>query len=715
MTKVTSGTLRYDILSDTNSLFRCMRSTRAQLKQADALFRKHRTPLKEVQHEMQRLTELRKKDMISARIYRLEMTKLQGKERELAAERRKRITMIAKERRDRRLLGNAIGGTVTKLRLEASAYKTALKNIVAYARGKKAAASAGGGNHAANIGGSLGSALGFGGAGAGAGRLAGLGGGAAALGLGAAAIGKSIKEFAQLETAIVDLQVIMGSDEAGKKLVDNLRAIARETPLTSKQLIKNAQTMIGYGQSAEGIEDTLYRLGEISGGNTEKFNSLTIAFSQVNSAGKLMGQELLQLVNAGYPIASIADAAGVSMADFRSEMEKGNISARHLTESMINLTSEGGLMEGRLSRQAETVAGAWTRLTGEIEQDLASFGEKNKAIAYNSMGALKGLSDMYMEVGKQANDFLSWSLGDGKQGMAEKGWYDRALGGFTELFKRALDAEQDFGIKSQLSLAFAYANGDYGGSAGRAEYEKNQSRSAMWSANWAANKKPREMREAQDKARLKAIELEAERYKSGEQAKLDAYKDRLNEEKSLAFRQNQEWRKLQKESAEWSVAQYNAARDVMFARHKKERAAERAELDKAKAEADADRLQEDRKQLRAMFEVFDKVEAEEKELNQKLADARIKKIDDDAKRELKDFSDSNKPAASFEAGSVEEYNMRRDIALQRRKEARQEQIAAIAEKDRKAVLAELKKMNDRAGRAGDANRNAVSDTLKVLN
>ena len=121
MTKVTIGTLRYDIVSDTTSFVRGMRSTRAQLKQADALFRKHRTPLKEVQHEMQRLTELRKKDMISARIYRLEMPKLQGKARELAAERRKRITLIAKERRDRRLLGNAIGGTVTKLRLEASA------------------------------------------------------------------------------------------------------------------------------------------------------------------------------------------------------------------------------------------------------------------------------------------------------------------------------------------------------------------------------------------------------------------------------------------------------------------------------------------------------------------------------------------------------------------------------------------------------------------
>ncbi|MCP4760073.1 MAG: hypothetical protein GY876_11540, partial [Planctomycetes bacterium] len=122
------------------------------------------------------------------------------------------------------------------------------------------------GNRFANFGGSLGSGLGMGGAGAGIGRMIGYGAGMAGIGIGAVVMKKMIDEARALETALVDMQVIMGDDAAGTALVNNLRDIARETPLTSKALIKGAQTLLGYGLSAEGLEDTMYRIGEIAGG-----------------------------------------------------------------------------------------------------------------------------------------------------------------------------------------------------------------------------------------------------------------------------------------------------------------------------------------------------------------------------------------------------------------------------------------------------------------
>lgn len=38
-------------------------------------------------------------------------------------------------------------------------------------------------------------------------------------------------------------------------------------------------------------------LGNVAMGDKEKLSSLTLAFSQISAAGKLQGQDLLQLIN----------------------------------------------------------------------------------------------------------------------------------------------------------------------------------------------------------------------------------------------------------------------------------------------------------------------------------------------------------------------------------------------------------------------------------
>lgn len=35
-------------------------------------------------------------------------------------------------------------------------------------------------------------------------------------------------------------------------------------------------------------------------GNNEKFSSMTLAFAQMSAAGRLMGQDLNQMINAGF-------------------------------------------------------------------------------------------------------------------------------------------------------------------------------------------------------------------------------------------------------------------------------------------------------------------------------------------------------------------------------------------------------------------------------
>lgn len=397
---VVIGKLRYDVVSDSSKFEKGMRASRAELKRAEKAMKDSLSPLKKLRHEKMRLDSDYQKGIISQKVYLQGLKSISAQRKAMLAERMKSIRLAGVYNRILERTPRIMRPIVSSVYKVAGAWRLARKEKAAYARQR--AGKGPPGNTLANLGGSLGSAFGFGGPGAGIGRLAGIGASAGIVGGIGASIGgigilikKSLEEFAEYETAVVDLQVLLGDKKAGSVMVGNLREIARETPLTTAALVKNAQTMLGYGLSAEGLESKLTRLGEVAGGDVERFNSLTRAFAQIQSAGKLMGQELLQLINAGFPIAEVAKQAGVSMKDFRKEMEAGAISADHVSKALISLTSEGGMMYGRLEEQAKTLRGHWTRMSGEASESFANVGEKFQDFGHTVIGGLGNLAKSF--------------------------------------------------------------------------------------------------------------------------------------------------------------------------------------------------------------------------------------------------------------------------------------------------------------------------------
>ena len=256
------------------------------------------------------------------------------------------------------------------------------------------------------------SGLGMGGRAAGAARFlggaAGLGGPAAALGLGFGTVSllkESVSAFAKLESQVEGMKSLFGEDIA-VQLNDQFRALAKTTILTNSQLIENARTWASYGLTTEGLTDRLKRLGTVAGGNSEKFRALTIAFAQVNAQGKLMGQEKNQLINAGFSLKAVADAAGISMDDFADSMKNGEITAEHLNEALVKVTSEGGMFAGYLEKQAETINGKITILSSSWEEFLVALGESEQ-------GPASFIIDRMIDAANELKAAAEWWAGKG--------------------------------------------------------------------------------------------------------------------------------------------------------------------------------------------------------------------------------------------------------------------------------------------------------------
>ena len=122
-------------------------------------------------------------------------------------------------------------------------------------------------------------------------------------------------------------QVLTGDKGKGDALANELNKLQQDTIL-GPEVFKNAQTMMGFGIAADKVVPTLKMLGDVSMGDSEHLNALTLAFSQVSAAGKLQGQDLMQLINAGYnPLKDISQMTGKSMAQLKDAMSEGAISS----------------------------------------------------------------------------------------------------------------------------------------------------------------------------------------------------------------------------------------------------------------------------------------------------------------------------------------------------------------------------------------------------
>lgn len=176
-----------------------------------------------------------------------------------------------------------------------------------------------------------------------------------------------IQAAIDLEQVNTSFGVLIGNVQQTKLFLDDLRDYGAKTPFTMPDLTQAAQTMLSFGITAENVSSNIRMLGDISGGNAQKLQSLSLAFSQIQSTGRLTGQDLLQLINAGFnPLRMIAQDTGKSMGELKKDMEKGLISAEMVTGAMRTATQEGGIYYGMMEKQSETLGGKLSNLQDSI-------------------------------------------------------------------------------------------------------------------------------------------------------------------------------------------------------------------------------------------------------------------------------------------------------------------------------------------------------------
>lgn len=206
----------------------------------------------------------------------------------------------------------------------------------------------------------------------------------------------------EVETAFT---VMLGSAERARDMIAELNTFSLVTPFTPTEVNKSARTLLAFGIEAEKITDTLNLIGDVSAGSGAALGQLALVFGQIKSTGRLMGQDLLQLINAGFnPLVIISEKTGKSVADLKKEMEQGKISFDQVEQAFRDATSEGGLFNEAMLQLSKTAPGLKSTLVGNM-QEIA------KAIGREALPAVKTLLTTSIALSKSFVDLNKESAG----------------------------------------------------------------------------------------------------------------------------------------------------------------------------------------------------------------------------------------------------------------------------------------------------------------
>lgn len=206
------------------------------------------------------------------------------------------------------------------------------------------------------------------------------------------------------------LTLMQGDVKGADKLFGQISDYGKKTVYDKAGLIESQKLMMSFGLSSDFAFDKLKQIGDIAMGDATRMQSLSLAFSQATSTGKLMGQDLMQMINAGFnPLQVISEKTGESMDSLKRKMSRGEISAEMLSQAFQWATEAGGRFYKGAEKAGET-------LSGRINQMMDSLSEMALSVFSSIAPILQPLVSFATKVFDIVGGGITWLVDKFKEG-----------------------------------------------------------------------------------------------------------------------------------------------------------------------------------------------------------------------------------------------------------------------------------------------------------
>ena len=191
-------------------------------------------------------------------------------------------------------------------------------------------------------------------------------------------------------SAISDIGQQFSAAERAAQLFRGVQQAALKQPFKLTELIPATQKLLAFGFAAEQIPTMMNEIADAAaglGGSPEMLNRIAMAFGQIKTKGKVSGEEMMQLAEAGIPawqmLAENIGMVGPQFAKMQEAINNGSLPIEKAVQMTMKLGEQGkltgagaiaALRKGMIARfgglgekQSKTTAGAFSNLSDELE------------------------------------------------------------------------------------------------------------------------------------------------------------------------------------------------------------------------------------------------------------------------------------------------------------------------------------------------------------
>lgn len=203
--------------------------------------------------------------------------------------------------------------------------------------------------------------------------------GALALGAaGVAAGGFGLKTAASMEQAQIAFETMLGSADAAGVFLKDLQKFAAKTPFEFPELQTAASSLVSVGISADKVIPIMTSLGNATSGmgtGSEGVKRATVALQQMSAAGRITGEDLNQLRDAGIPVFDLlAAATGKSKEEVAQLAQTGKLGKKEMEQLFSALETGKGLerFSGLMDKQSTSLSGLFSTLKDNVTMSLST-------------------------------------------------------------------------------------------------------------------------------------------------------------------------------------------------------------------------------------------------------------------------------------------------------------------------------------------------------
>lgn len=183
-------------------------------------------------------------------------------------------------------------------------------------------------------------------------------------------------QFQQLEIAF---GTMLHSEEKATAFMQQMVNTVAKTPYDLMGVAEGAKQLLAYGVSAEKVNDTLVRLGNIASGLSIPLNDIIYLYGTTMVQGRLYAQDVRQFTGRGIPLVQeLAEKYHTTAKGIDEMVSAGKIGFPDVEEVLNKMTNAGGQFYQLMEKQSSSLTGQISNLQDAWDSALNSLGEKSE-------------------------------------------------------------------------------------------------------------------------------------------------------------------------------------------------------------------------------------------------------------------------------------------------------------------------------------------------